>query len=55
MKYQACNANSCLRPKTLTFGGMLPVAEQGAQVHVANAKWFPGTPDAPGATRTAER
>ncbi|QDT16933.1 protein-disulfide reductase DsbD domain-containing protein [Alienimonas californiensis] len=55
VKYQACNANSCLRPKTLTFGGMLPVAAPGAPVHLANAEWFADDADGPDATRTAER
>ena len=54
VKYQACNATSCLRPKTLTFGGMLPVAAPGAPVHLANAEWF-GPGHAADAPRTAER
>ena len=56
VKYQACDATRCLRPKTLTFGGTLPVAAPGAPVRPANAKWFgPESGDAATATRTAER
>ena len=49
VKYQACSATSCLRPKTLTFGGMLPVAAPGESVHLANAEWFPAKPRVAGA------
>ena len=60
VKYQACDDAQCLRPKTLTFGGTLPVAAPGEPVTPANRKWFrapePGPPDTrPPATRTAER
>ncbi|NNJ25822.1 protein-disulfide reductase DsbD family protein [Alienimonas chondri] len=55
VKYQACNANSCLRPKTLTFGGMLPVAAPGSPIRPANAEWFPTESERGDATRTAER
>ena len=61
VKYQACNATSCRRPKTLTFGGTLPVAAPGSPVALANAEWFPTETDddsrdaGAAATRTAER
>ena len=61
VKFQACDDHRCLRPKTLTFGGMLPVAAPGAAVRPANEKWFEDAEDgaAPAsrsaATRTAER
>lgn len=55
VKYQACSDTSCLRPKTLTFGGMLPVAAPGESVHLANAEWFPKTPRVAGAPRSADR
>ena len=36
VKYQACDDAQCLRPKTLTFGGTLPVAAPGEPVRPAN-------------------
>lgn len=55
VKYQACDATRCLRPKTLTFGGMLPVAAPGDPVRLANAEWFHGSAGPADAPRTAER
>ena len=57
VKYQACNDSQCLRPKTLTFGGTLPVAAPGEPVRPANREWFqtPAPTTGPPATRTAER
>ena len=54
VKYQACDAGQCLRPKTLTFGGTLPVAAPGEPVRPANRAWFPET-DPPTEGRPAPR
>ena len=40
VKFQACNDTQCLRPKTLTFTGTLPVAGPSEAVAAANAEWF---------------
>ena len=55
VKYQACDAGQCLRPKTLTFGGTLPVAAPGEPVRPANREWFPADSEGRDATRTAQR
>ena len=55
VKYQACDASQCLRPKTLTFGGTLPVAAPGEPVRPANREWFPAESEGRDATRTAQR
>ena len=58
VKYQACDDAQCLRPKTLTFGGTLPVAAPGEPVRPANREWFDektSPTDGRPATRTAGR
>ena len=55
LTYQACDDGQCLRPKTLTFGGTLPVAAAGEPVAPANAQWFPQPTEGRPAARTAAR
>ena len=55
VRYQACDDTQCLRPKTLTFGGTLPVAAAGEPVAPANAQWFPQPTEGRPAARTAAR
>ena len=55
VRYQACDDTQCLRPKTLTFGGTLPVAAPGEPVRPANREWFPRPSEGRPAPRTAER
>ena len=40
IRYQACNDNTCLVPKTITLKGNLPIARPGEQVKQINAELF---------------
>ena len=56
VRYQPCNDSACLRPKTVSFSGTLPVAPAGTAVRPANRRWFaPATESGTDPTRTAKR
>ncbi|HTN03089.1 MAG TPA: protein-disulfide reductase DsbD domain-containing protein, partial [Planctomycetaceae bacterium] len=47
VKYQACNAKTCLAPKVVSLKGKIAVAGPGETVKQINAKHFPVTAAAP--------